>query len=132
MEPESIENKLEEIREWEMEARGPFPYEDCRFLIQEFEQITTNLIPDLDLWMSKIAGYAGSGRRLMRLSASELRQIQDSISLRFLDELPQYSTIALFGLNSKHTPELAEVLDDYERMRSALCEVIDEMLKSCG
>jgi hypothetical protein len=129
MELDRIEDKLEEIREWQLEAEGPFPYDDCRFLIQEFEQITTDLIPDLDLWMSKIAGYASRGRRLMRLSTSELREIRDAISLRFMDEHLRYSTIALFELNSKRTPELAEDLDNYERMRLALREVIEEMLK---
>jgi hypothetical protein len=80
--------------------------------------------------MSDVAGVASWGRRLMNLSLSEIRKFRDAISLSFLEAHPQYSTIALFGLNSKYTPELAEDLDDYERMRSALCEVIDEILKS--
>jgi hypothetical protein len=132
MEPESIEKRLEENGEWQQEAEGPFPYTDCRFLIQEFEQMTTDLIPDLDLWMSDIAGVASWGRRLMKLPTSELRKFRNTISLKFLEEYPQYNTIFFHGMNSEHTPDLAEDMDNYERMRSALCEVMDEMLKSCA
>jgi len=128
MNPDVIEGKLEEIRAWELDAEGPFPYSDCRFLSQGTEEITADLITDLDLWMSKIAGYASRGRRLMKLSATELRQIRDAISLTFLDEHPQYRKLALW-LNPKDTPELTEDLDNLEKMRLALCDVIDEMLR---
>jgi hypothetical protein len=130
MEPESIEKRLETIREWGLELEGPFPYDDCRFLINEFEQITTDLMPDLDLWRSDIAGVASWGKKLMKLPPDKLRKFRDVISLKFVEEHPQYNTIFLFGLNSKHTPELAEEMDNYERIRSALCEAIDDMLKS--
>jgi hypothetical protein len=132
MEPENIEMKLEEIREWQLEAQGPFPYADCRFLSQGNEQIMRDFIPDLDFWMSKIAGYASWGRRLMKRSTSELKQILDAICLRLIEEHPKYSTIVLAGLNSKDTPDLAEDLDDYEKMRSALFEAIKEMLRDRG
>ncbi len=127
MDPETIEAKLEEIRGWELEAEGPFPYPDCRFLSQGTEETATDLITDLDLWMSKIAGYASRGRRLMKLPAIALRQMRDAISLTFLEEHPQYRKLALW-LNPENTPELTEDLDNLERMRLTLCEVIDEML----
>jgi hypothetical protein len=91
MESENIEKRLEEIREWQLEAQDPFPYADYRFLIREFEQMTTDLMPDLDLRMSDVAGVASWGIRLMKLLPSELRKYRDAISLKFLEEHPQYN-----------------------------------------
>jgi len=128
MDRELIEAKLEEIRELSAEAVAPFPYADCRLVTQGAEETITDLITDLDLWMSKIAGYGSRGRRLMRLSRAELRQIRDAVSLSFIEEHPQYVKLTLW-LSQEGTPALSEDLDNYERIRLALSAVIDEMLK---
>ena len=125
LEAESIAEKVKQL--YDEECRGPFPYDDCRWLRREFQEITDDLIPDLDMWFFNIFGYASHGKRLIDLSEEDVLRARGLLSLSFFDKHPEHAWLKMH-ITTSLTPELHERLDLAERSRTALLHLLDLML----
>jgi hypothetical protein len=72
MTPIEIEQK------YRTELSGPFPYKDCRSILRDVGKGTkitsADLIPDLDVYLADVAGFASSASRLQLRPVEELRK----------------------------------------------------------
>jgi hypothetical protein len=109
---------------------SPFPYEGCRWLRREFADTNLeNLIPDLDLWLGDVSGFASRGKQLVRLNTEQVSAALGMMSLGFFDKHAEYAWL------SRHIdePEAADLLDCLtlaERMRVELVGLFDFMLQN--
>ena len=109
---------------------SPFPYEGCGWLRHEFADANLeNLIPDLDLWLVDVSGFASRGKSLLRLTAEQVSAALGMMSLGFFDEHPEYAWLGRH-INELDTPDLFDRLTLAERMRVELSGLFDFMLRS--
>lgn len=62
---DAVGSLLDRLAVINAQDRGPFPYRDCRMLLEGTSGYE-ELIPDLDSYFSRLAGYASSGPRLLQ------------------------------------------------------------------
>jgi hypothetical protein len=114
--------QLEEI--YVTHFRGSFPYADCRWLASHEGQPVEDLIPELDMYFSNIAGYSSSASRLGERPASVLRKARKTLALNFFETYPsceRYSGL----ITSEKTPKLYEQMRIAEQLRLELLEILE-------
>src|SRR5688572_25517783 len=114
LEAERIAEKIKQMSD--EECRGPFPYDDCRWLRNEFHDISDDLIPDLDMWFFDIYGYASHGKRLIKLSEEEVLRARGLLCLSFFDKHPEHAWLKMH-ITQSATPDLYEDMDLADRLR---------------
>jgi hypothetical protein len=105
---------------------SPFPYEGCRWLRREFDGELENLIPDLDMWLSDVAGFSSRGKRLLKLPEEQVSHARGIMSLSFSEKRPEYAWLERH-ITESNTPDLYEKINLYERMRTMLIALFDLM-----
>ncbi len=123
---EDIAAEIERI--YVEEARSPFPYDGCRWLLSDFGDEFEDFIPDLNMWSSDIAGCCSWGKRIVRWSEERVLQARGAMSLSFFDQHPEYAMLERL-IAEVDTPDLYEYLRLYEQMRKKLVDLFDFMLK---
>lgn len=113
---------------YDEEDRSPFPYEGCRWLRREFAGELENLISDLDMWLSAIAGFSSGGQRLLNLPEDKVLSARGIMSLSFFDKHPEYAWLERH-ITESDTPDLYEKINLYEGMRRTLVALFDLMLR---
>jgi YxiJ-like protein len=84
----------EEIeRCYEERFKNKFPYDDCYKLQRENPSIGTGLIPDLDSYLSFIAGYSSSATTLVHRPVEELRKAISRLKRSFFEVNPRYKSL---------------------------------------
>jgi hypothetical protein len=126
LEAESL--AVEIAQTYNEQDRSPFPYEGCRWLRREFDGELENLIPDLDMWLSDIAGFSGQGKRLLNLPEEKVSHARGIMSLSFFEKHPEYAWLERH-ITESDTPDLYEKINLYERMRRMLVALFDLMLR---
>jgi hypothetical protein len=94
---------------------GPFPYAECRWLVDQEEQRDSGLVPELDHYFSSIAGYSSSASRLMERSSEALRTARNTLAkdcFEMYPDLQRYKNLI--------TPEQTPVLYDWIRITEQL------------
>src|SRR3954464_6422649 len=109
---------------YEEEGLSPFPYEDCRVLLDGLAGHYEGFIPDLDVWCSSIAGYSSWGKRIVRWPEQKLLDARGLMSTGFFEEHPEYATLERH-ITSGNTPDLYNELRLYEGLRVRLLELFD-------
>jgi uncharacterized protein YecE (DUF72 family) len=121
-----VEDLLLELERLDRRDRGPFPYEGCRRAkAQDREGVFENLIPDLDLYFSDIAGYRSSGKRILRWSEEKLDEARQRLARTFFDRHPIY--VSLQSLRREDAPDLFERMHETERARVVLLRLIEAL-----
>ncbi len=124
-----VENLAVDVAQtYNEQDRSPFPYEGCRWLRGEFDGEFENLIPDLDMWLSDIAGFSSQGLRLLNLSEEKVSHARGIMSLSFFEKHPEYAWLERHIIFSD-APDLYEKINLYERMRAMLVALFDLMLR---
>ena len=113
---------------WDEEFQGPFPYDDCRWLKRQFDGELDALIPDLDLWVIDVIGFASRGRRLLEFSQEQALQARGLASVKFFEQHPEYAWSERH-ITESNTPDLYAYLDVSNRLRLMLLSLLDLMLK---
>lgn len=115
------------LRQYEEEGLSPFPYDDCRVLLDGLGDDYEGFIPDLDVWCSSIAGYSSWGKRIVRWPEQKLRKARGLMSVGFFEEHPEYATLGRH-ITSETTPDLFDELRLYEGLRLRLLDLFDYLL----
>lgn len=107
--------------------RGPFPYRDCRMLLEGTSGYE-ELIPDLDSYFSELAGYASSGPRLLQWRTDKVNQVRGELTQTFYDRFPKYRPLAP-RVTAATTPDLFAALRMADEKRAVLTELMREMVQ---
>jgi len=105
--------------------KGPFPYDDCRKLVDGNPQYR-ELIPDLDVYFSEIAGYASAGQRLLRWSRERAEQVRCRLMASFFARFPRYESLKS-RITMESTPGLFIALERSDDKRALLAELLDQI-----
>lgn len=102
--------------------QGPFPYEDCRYLLRtnpgEYEQ----LIPDLSSHFMTIAGYASNASQIEEWTEERIRLAREHLSNPFFENHPEYELLQR-QISPEDTPHLADRLGLYEDLRQKILDL---------
>jgi hypothetical protein len=112
------------------EAQGvPFPYQGCRKVLGKEKSPLDDLIPDLDLFFSDIAGYCSWGHRIVNWTPEEMRNAYTKMSRSFFEIHPKYNSIRS-SISESEVPDLHQAMMRYDSMRKALLELLEDLSTS--
>ncbi len=106
----------------------PFPYNDVRVLRQQARKRWLDLVPDLDMHFSTIAGYCTWGRRILDWPQDKVQEVRASLAQTFFEQHREYLPLEL-KINANDTPALYADLLLYETMRQTLLTLLDCLSK---
>ena len=110
------------------ELYGKFPYEDCHWL-RNNTAAGEELIPDLDIYFSDIAGFSSSASRLAERHIEQLEAYWPSMQLNFFEKFPQHKPLQE-KINETDTPTLARELRSAEIVRLELLPLIHKQIEA--
>jgi hypothetical protein len=120
-----LDGLLSEIKRIDAADGGAFPYEDCRKL-QRISGADASLIPDLDAYLSEIAGYRSWGKRIAGWSDEEVDDVERRISSSFFDSFPVHRTLRDI-IESDEVPRLRKAIARADETRVLLRDVLREL-----
>lgn len=103
----------------------PFPYEGCCAVLALSPGEFDGLIPDLDMFFSRIAGYASAVNKVDSWSASRVAQARADLANSFFEEDPEYELLQR-EITDALAPDLAEHLRFYEHLRVEILRLARE------
>jgi len=118
----------DELRRIFKEELGkPFPYEDCRRVMEEAGMKGAALIPDLDLYLSDLASYASWGKKILDWSRESILEARVKMEKSFFELHPKYLPLASLITEMK-TPDLAFQMALYEKLRIEILNLLSQLL----
>jgi hypothetical protein len=113
---------LTELAELKDSDGNSFPYEGCRRLGAAVRGRCEGLIPDLDMYLSEIAGYRSWGKTIItRWSDEKMAHVERRLQDSFFDRYPQYAELLpILSL----APDVSRALEVADRTRHVMCELL--------
>ena len=108
--------------------RKLFPYQDCYALQRKYPRVADDLVADLDLYLTFIAGYSSSATGLAKRSREELRRAIPVLKKSFFDAYPRYLPLEP-AVNSASTKELHAELQVADECRRNLVTIMDALIE---
>ncbi|MGH9769185.1 MAG: hypothetical protein ACREAB_17295 [Blastocatellia bacterium] len=128
MTPQTMKESAAELRRIFTEELGkPFPYEDCRRVMDEAGMKDSALIPDLDLYLSNLAGYASWGKKILDWPREKMLEARARLTKTFFELHQQYLSLAPLITETK-TPDLAFQMALYEKLRIEMLDLLSKLL----
>lgn len=128
MTPQNMKESADKLRRIFKEELGkPFPYEDCRRVLEEAGMKGAALIPDLDLYLSDLAGYASWGKKILNWPREKMLEAQAKLAKTFFELHPQYFPLAPLITEMK-TPDLASQMALYEKLRIEMLDLLSRLV----
>jgi hypothetical protein len=123
-----IDGLVRELAALDTADRGAFPYADCRKL-QAGSERYRSIVPDLDAYLSKLAGYRSWGKRILTWADEKIGDVQSRLGSSFFERCPAYAERSA-ELTSADVPDLRHALDVAERTRLILLDLLTELKES--
>lgn len=123
---DDLQHEADEIRRDACALNAPFPYADCRKLLARFPEQDEGFIPDLDCYLSTIAGYASRGRRLVLLKGADLENARSAIAKSFFERHQEYRVLEA-EVTAETTPELFCELMSTEKIRMKMVDLLQAL-----
>jgi hypothetical protein len=101
----------------------PFPYEACRSVSRDNPRYNS-LIPDLDTYLSELAGYASWGTRIRSWPDEKIEGTRRRLASSFHERFPVYRDMELASADRS---DLREVLAAAERTRKLLLVLLEQL-----
>ena len=114
-------------RLFEDDKKKPFPYEDCRKISVLGRVKPGDLIPDLDLYFSKLAGYCSWDGRILKWPHEKVAYVRKDISKSFFEKHPEYQPLRE-TITETVAPDLFSDLALHEEMRQTLLKILDSLM----
>jgi hypothetical protein len=119
----------EMLHQMSQEDQGPFPYEDCRKILQESgNALYDDLIPDLSAYFYEIYSHSSGAKNLLSWSNIELVRSQKTFRKSFFRRHPKYAPLELM-INQDNTPVLAQRMSLYDQIRLGLIKFITILIE---
>lgn len=116
------------------ELRKPFPYADCRKVLQEAfkanpkqEKRYHDLIPDLSTYFSDIYSHAAGVSHILEWPSDQIVQAQDFLKRSFFDSYSSYKPVE-WRVNQLNTPTLYQEIAVSNQLRNLLRELLSQLL----
>jgi len=109
------------------EFKHPFPYGDCRKLHKLKPQFSDGFIPDLDLYLSFIAGYSSSATGLDQRPLDEIRNAIPRLKKSFFETHRRYKPLEEL-ITDTETPWLHHELQMADELRLDLVSIMERLL----
>jgi hypothetical protein len=106
--------------------QSAFPYDGCRAVLALSAGEYGGLIPDLDLYFFRIAGYAGSVKTMRTWPMDRLRKAREDLANSFFEENPEYELLQR-DITDEIAPDLASRLRLFEELRTRLLRFAKEL-----
>lgn len=120
-----IDSLLGELAALDVADRGAFPYADCRKLQARSDRYRS-IVPDLDAYLSELAGYRSWGKRILTWADGKIGDVQSRLGSSFFERYPTYAERSS-ELKSADVPDLRRALDVAERTRLTLHDLLTEL-----
>jgi hypothetical protein len=120
-----LAQELEQLYEREFLRR--FPYQDCYKLQKLHPRVARDLVPNLDMYFSFIAGYGCTATTLHHRPKVELRAALPKLKRSFYEASPKHNRLAKY-ITNRETPTLFHDLEISERLRLDLTTLIAEFI----
>lgn len=104
---------------------GAFPYEECRTL-QRDSNADASVIPDLDAYLSEIAGYRSWGKRITSWSDEKINEVERRIAASFFDRFPAHSALREI-IETDEVPNMNDAIARADQTRVALRDLLQEL-----
>lgn len=118
----AIQDLLRQLTELATRDAGPFPYEGCRWLRATAHECHDGFIPDLDVYLSELAGYRSWRARILRWPAEKIAPVEARLHQSFFERFPAYAAVESLVA----APEASDVrlsLQVADRTRSVLLQL---------
>ena len=102
---------------------GPFPYDGCRRLRADRSPDTAELVPDLTMFLSDLAGCRSWGKRILRWPDDKIDSVAPRLSHSFFDRFPQYRVLTE-RLASGVAPDVSKALANADETREVLRQLL--------
>ena len=102
---------------------GPFPYEGCRWLQGVLGERGHDLVPDLDEYLSEVAGYRSWGKKILKWSDEKITAIQARLTQSFFDRFPRYADLKP-TLVSSQACDVRSALHSADQTRALLSHLL--------
>ena len=116
------------------ELRKPFPYADCRKVLQEAfkanpkqEKRYHDLIPDLSTYFSDVHSHAAGVAYILEWPSDRIVQSQDFLKRAFFEAYSTYKPIE-WRINQLSTPILYQEIAASNQLRNLLRELLSQLL----
>jgi hypothetical protein len=120
-----IAELLMELNDIDAADGGAFPYDDCREL-QRISGANASLIPDLDAYLSEIAGYRSWNKRIVSWSQKKIDEVERRIDASFFDRFPTHGALREI-IGSDRVPRLRSAIARADRTRVVLRDLLREL-----
>ena len=124
-----VDDALRELDALRKSDTGPFPYVGCRQLRAAVGGRHAGLIPDLDMYLSEIAGHRSWGTRILKWPDEKIQAVERRLHESFFDRFPAYAELEPI-LASLGTPDVARTLRNADRTRAVLLELLSAIVIS--
>ncbi|HEX9983552.1 MAG TPA: hypothetical protein VGF69_09820 [Thermoanaerobaculia bacterium] len=126
-----IDELLSELKGIDAADAGTFPYEDCRKL-QRGNGADASLIPDLDMYLSEVAGYRSWGKRIVSWPDDKIDGVEGRLAASFFDRFPAHELLREV-IESDEVPNVRSAIERADQTRAVLRDLLREMkLKRAG
>lgn len=122
-----IQNQIDELSKFSNVLNAPFPYPGCKELLNMEGEKIENLIPDLDLYFSNIAGYYSSIKRVSKWPHEKIAEASKHLDQTFFEKHPEYRYLEFIN-HSKEIQNLFNYISIYERIRITLQSIFTHLL----
>ena len=103
---DEVKQKLEILRSlYKADLFNPFPYDDCRKLLENTNDEFEDLIPSLDRYFAGVAGLCSWGKRSSTWTDEYIKEFEPKLHKSFFQEFPEFSQLET-SINEKKTPKL--------------------------
>ena len=111
------------VQLYDQDCRNPFPYQDCRTLLEGTDDRMAGFIPDLALHFAEIAGFALGAKRLDRWDKEKVTNAQRALVRSFFEKHPEYQELEA-RITPADTPDLYADMALHEKMRIEVLHLI--------
>jgi hypothetical protein len=120
-----LDELLSELKGIDAADGGTFPYEDCRKL-QRISGADASLIPDLDAYLSEVAGYRSWGKRIVSWPDDKIDEVEGRIDASFFDRFPAHGPLREI-IEADEVPNVRNAIARADQTRAVLRDLLREM-----
>jgi hypothetical protein len=117
-----VEDLLAELEALTGSDARPFPYEGCRRLQVAVGEGRDTLAPDLDVYLSELAGYRTWGRKILEWTDDKIDAVEKRLHQSFFDRFPAHAELR--PLLSTQASDVIDALQTADQTRDVLLRLL--------
>jgi hypothetical protein len=119
----AIDDLLSQFDALRKRDAGPFPYEGCRWLQAAARERHDGLIPDLDVYLSEVAGYRSWGKKILKWSDEKIAAVEQRLGQSFFERFPNHAALQPL-VTSPKASDVRRALHNVDQTREVLIQLL--------